>query len=86
VYLPWKNMPLLQLLLNLPLLLLGYLVKTLFFVKKGLGGEYVRGLLEGVRLCLKKESRERRVRFQWKHLINYGKIQVQLWVNIFRIL
>ncbi|MCD8131347.1 MAG: glycosyltransferase family 2 protein [Lachnospiraceae bacterium] len=86
VYLPWKNMPLLQLLLNLPLLLLGYLVKTLFFVKKGLGKEYVRGLWEGVRLCLKKESRERRVRFQWKHLINYGKIQVQLWVNIFRIL
>ncbi len=86
VYLPWKNMPLLQLLLNLPLLLLGYLVKTLFFVKKGLGREYVRGLSEGVKLCLKRENRDRKVRFQRKHLINYVKIQLRLWVNIFRIL
>ncbi|MCD7738275.1 MAG: glycosyltransferase family 2 protein [Lachnospiraceae bacterium] len=86
VYLPWKNMPFLQLLLNLPLLLLGYLVKTLFFVKKGLGREYVRGLSEGVKLCLKRENRDRKVRFQRKHLINYVKIQLRLWVNIFRIL
>ncbi|MCD8327422.1 MAG: glycosyltransferase family 2 protein [Lachnospiraceae bacterium] len=86
VYLPWKNMPLLQLILNLPLLVLGFLVKTLFFAGKGLGREYVKGLWEGVKLCLKRENRDKKVPFQWRHLINYIKIQLQLWVNIFRIL
>ena len=36
VYLAYKNMPFLQILLNSPFLLLGHLVKWLFFVKKGL--------------------------------------------------
>ena len=38
IYLIYKNMPLLQLILNLPFLLVGFLIKYLFFVKKGLGG------------------------------------------------
>lgn len=37
IYLIYKNMPLLQLILNLPFLLLGFLVKTLFFIKRDLG-------------------------------------------------
>ena len=32
VYLPWKNMPLVQLILNAPFLAVGYLTKYLFFV------------------------------------------------------
>ncbi|MCD7806143.1 MAG: glycosyltransferase family 2 protein, partial [Lachnospiraceae bacterium] len=86
VYLPWKNMPLFQLLLNLPLLLLGFLIKTLFFMRKGLGGEYVRGLSEGLKLCFGRENRSHKVTFQWRHLTNYVKIQLQLWINIFRLL
>ncbi len=86
VYLPWKNMPLLQLLLNLPLLLAGYAVKTVFFIKKGLGGQYVKGLIEGVKLCTKRENRCHKVPFRWSRLGSYVKIQLRLWLNLFRLL
>ncbi len=85
VYLPWKNMPLLQLLLNLPLLLIGYAVKTVFFIRKGLGGQYLKGLIEGVKLCLKRENRGHKVPFQWSRFGSYVNIQLKLWVNIFRM-
>ena len=45
----YKNMPLAQMLLNLPFLLVGFLIKYLFFVKNGFGGDYVSGLKEGIR-------------------------------------
>ena len=54
VYLVYKNMPFLQIILNSPFLLLGHIVKYLFFLKKGLGKEYVKGLKEGFALCSKK--------------------------------
>ncbi len=60
VYLIWKNMPAWQILLNLPFLATGFLVKTLFFVRKGLGGIYVRGLLEGLSMG-RRWRRERRM-------------------------
>ncbi len=86
VYLPWKNMPLLQLLLNLPFLLIGYAVKTVFFIRKGLGGQYVKGLLEGVKLCAKRENRGHKVPFRWSRFGFYVRIQLRLWVNIFRVI
>lgn len=84
VYLIYKNMPALQLLLNAPFLAAGFAVKLLFFAAKGFGGVYGRGLLAGVLLCASEEGRRRKVRFSWKHLGNYAKIQLELWVNLFR--
>lgn len=49
VFLNYKNMPFLQLLLNLPGIFLGVLIKQLFFLKKGFGKAYFEGFLEGVR-------------------------------------
>lgn len=49
VYLNWKNQPILLLLLNLPVILLGVLVKWLFFVNLHFGKIYARGFLEGIR-------------------------------------
>lgn len=80
IYLAYKNMPWLQLILNAPFLLLGCLIKWLFFWKKGLGKEYLCGLREGIRLC--REGKK--VRFQWKNLPNYAVIQWELWLNMFR--
>lgn len=80
VYLAYKNMPLLQLLLNLPLLILGYLVKTAFFTSKKMGKEYLIGIKNGLSMCLKGQK----VRFYWKNIPNYVKIQIELWVNIVR--
>ena len=80
VYLAYKNMPFLQILLNSPFLLLGHLVKWLFFMKKGLGKEYAAGVREGIALCKK----DRKVRFLWKNLSHYVSIQLELWLNMAR--
>lgn len=82
VYLVYKNMPPIQLLLNLPLLLPGFLVKTLFYLKKGMGQSWLRGLGKGFRLCCSKEGRRRRVRFVPARFRVYCKIQWELWRNI----
>ena len=73
-------MPFLQILLNSPLLLAGYGIKWLFFLKKGLGKEYIEGIKEGIALC--KEGKK--VRFLWKNLPSYGVIQWELWLNTIR--
>ena len=45
IWIIYKNMPLLQLVLNLPFLLVGFGAKQLFFCKKKLGGTYARGIM-----------------------------------------
>lgn len=84
VYLIYKNMPALQLILNLPFLLAGFGIKLLFFAQKGFGGLYARGLWEGLKLCASPGGRKKKVRFVWKNFGNYCKIQLELWVNLFR--
>lgn len=84
VYLIYKNMPAFQLILNLPFLIAGFLIKLLFFCAKGFGGLYAKGLLEGIKLSASLEGRKKKVRFLWKNLGNYGKIQLELWANLFR--
>ncbi len=84
VYLVYKNMPVAQLLINLPFLLAGFFLKFLFFAGKGLGKVYLKGLLRGIRLALSGEGRKRKVRFRWKRLPNYLWIQWELWAGIFR--
>lgn len=83
VYLIYKNMPFLQILINLPFLLAGFLAKMVFFARKGLGGVYVRGLGRGLLLCASREGRAHRVRFRMKNLPHYLRIQLVLWKNIF---
>ena len=68
----YKNMPFLQLLINLPLILSGILIKSLFFLKKGFAGEYLRGIGAGITGC--RECKK--VRFSWKNLGNYAVIPV----------
>lgn len=82
VYLAYKNMPPAQLLLNLPFLLAGFLVKQLFYMKKGLGGSWWKGMVKGIRLCRSPEGREQRVRFERGRLSAYAGIQWELWRNI----
>lgn len=84
IYLVYKNMPLLQQLLNLPFLLAGFLIKWLFFLKKGFGTVYVKGLAKGFSLCFSRKGREKKVPFLGKNLPNYVFIQIQLWWNMIR--
>lgn len=84
IYLIYKNMPFLQILLNLPFLLAGYLVKLLFFSLKGMGVAYGKGLLEGVKLSVSGKGRKNKVKFRMRNMKNYLWIQGQLWINIVR--
>lgn len=86
IYLIYKNMPLLQIVLNLPFLIPGFLIKTAFFAAKGMGVTYLRGLLKGIALCSSRQGRAHKVHFHMKNLPAYVRIQWELWRNmIYRI-
>ncbi|MBC5740531.1 glycosyltransferase family 2 protein [Blautia sp. 2744] len=80
IYLIYKNMPLLQIILNLPFLAAGFLIKFLFFAIKGMGKAYAAGIKNGFSISMKNQK----VPFRIKHLPNYCKIQLELWINIIR--
>ncbi|SHH34042.1 glycosyltransferase family 2 protein [Tepidibacter thalassicus] len=80
VYVPYKNMPLFQLIINLPFLFLGFFIKYLFFLKKGFGKTYLEGLKEGITTLNKIE----RVKYKNKNLLNYIKIELELVKNTFK--
>lgn len=85
VYLIGKNMPLLQIIWNLPFLLAGFFIKTCFFIHKKMGMLYLKGLLQGLKKLFSEEGRGHRVRFQWKHLWNYLKLQGLLYLNTVKL-
>ena len=80
VYLLYKNMPPLQVLVNLPFLIAGFGIKILFFAKRGYGREYLAGLRRGISLCKKGKK----FRFYPGHAIGCCRIQPELWLNMFR--
>lgn len=80
IYMIYKNMPFLQILLNLPFLASGFGIKILFFAAKGLGREYLAGIKNGFQISHK----EKKVPFSMEHFPYYIKIQLELWANIFR--
>ena len=48
VYLLYKNLPAFMIILNILPILSGYLIKQLFFIKKGFGKAYFAGITEGI--------------------------------------
>lgn len=84
VYLAYKNMPFLQLILNLPFLAAGHLIKYAYFVRKGLGADYRKGFCEGLVLSGSKKGHAHKVKFCIKNLDHYAKIQIILWINLAR--
>lgn len=82
VYLIYKNMPAAQIVLNLPLLAAGFTIKTMFFMRRGLGAIYLRGLLDGFALCCSEEGRAHKVAYRSERLYSYIVIQLELWRNI----
>lgn len=47
IYLLYKNMPLPLIVLNAPFIIMGIIIKVVFFGFKGLGYDFIKGLLEG---------------------------------------
>lgn len=77
IYVIYKNMPLLQLIINLPTLIIGYIVKMLFFARKGFAKDYFLGLKEGI-LTVRKLKKQK---FQWKNIGSYIIIEIELLIN-----
>lgn len=80
MYLIMKNMPALQVIINLPFLLAGFMIKALFFIMIGHGRAYLSGLKRGYILC----RQARKFPYSSKNLKNYFVIQLELWLNLFR--
>lgn len=78
--LPYKNMPLLMLLLNLPALALGYLLKILVFGLRGFWTPYIKGAKEAFAAM----PRIQKPKFRLRNLPNYILIELWITVDVFR--
>ncbi|WP_083461435.1 glycosyltransferase family 2 protein [Cellulosilyticum ruminicola] len=79
IYVPYKNMPLFQLIINGPFLVIGYLIKFLWFKQKGFGQDYIKGINE----AFKGLKDIKRTPFKFKHLNHYIYIEWLLIKNTF---
>ncbi|WP_297980577.1 glycosyltransferase family 2 protein [uncultured Methanobrevibacter sp.] len=77
VWLVYKNQPIPQKIINFIFLFCGFLIKYLFFVRKGFGSVYLSGLKEGLRTRNKIKKTE----FKWSNWKNYFKIEWKLIKN-----
>ncbi len=78
--LPYKNMPILMLLLNFPFLLVGYLFKTFVFHLRGFGKPWRKGMKEAFSLLGKIQKPP----FRFSNIPNYLWIQGSLIVGTVR--
>ncbi len=74
IYLNYKNMPLLQLMVNFLPLFAGYVLKYAFFIRIGFGKDYKDGILEGLRT----RKTLRKVPFRMMRLRHYMRIEKDL--------
>lgn len=80
IYLIYKNMPIIQILINLPTIFIGIIIKTLFYYKRDLGKEYMYGVIEAFS-NLNKVSKNK---FKFKYAKNYVEIEVEMIINTFK--
>ncbi len=79
-YVIYKNMPMGQIIINLPFFIVGFGVKALFFICKGYGREYLSGMKRGYLMC----TQGKKYPYSGRFFGNYVRIQLELWLNLFR--
>ena len=82
VWVVYKNLPIPLKIVNFIFLFLGFLIKYLFFVKKGFGPVYLAGIREG----LSTRGKIQKVKFKSKNTKNYFKIEYRLIINTLKFL
>ena len=80
LYLIYKNMPLWQIVINLPFIIAGILIKHVFYTKRGLGRAHLKGLRKGISKIYK--NTDKKVRFGKKEMLQSCKMQLELWINM----
>lgn len=81
IYLIYKNMPLFMLLINLPEIVIGIIVKQIFFIKRGFGRAYFKGVAEGLRSVEKCEPHK--TYFDKRRVFTYLKLEFMLVADTF---
>lgn len=82
VWVVYKNLPIPLKIINFIFLFIGFLIKYLFFVKKGFGSTYLSGIREG----LSTRNKITKVKFKSKNIKNYFKIEYKLIINTLKFL
>ncbi|WP_407413270.1 glycosyltransferase family 2 protein [Methanobrevibacter sp.] len=82
VWVVYKNLPIPLKIINFIFLFFGFLIKYLFFVKKGFGSTYLSGIREG----LSTRNKITKVKFKSKNIKNYFKIEYKLIINTLKFL
>ncbi len=82
IWVIYKNMPTPQKIFNILWLVCGFLIKYIFFIRKGYGSIYKEGLKEG----LNNKDTVDKVLFKSKNTKNYFKIEYDLIKNTFKLL
>lgn len=82
IYLIYKNMSIIQLIVNILFLFTGWFIKLIFFIKKGYGKDYILGTVEAIKTL----NKVKKIKFEWKNILNYIKIEFKLIKNIFTLL
>ena len=83
VWVVYKNLPIPMKIVNFIFLFLGFLIKYIFFVKKGFGSTYLAGLREGLSSRGEKIGK---VKFKAGNTKNYFKIEYRLIINTIKFL
>lgn len=81
IYVIYKNMPKLQLIINMPFILAGCLAKWFFFKKAG--KEYGKAYIDGLREGLNDYKKCKRIVYKKNNLKNYIVIEMELIKNTF---
>ena len=81
IYLVYKNMPLPFLVWNLPWFFLGYVIKGIYFAKKGFGADYLEGVKEAFQTLKTVEKQPFHLRDFGNHLV----IQLELYIHTWNI-
>lgn len=82
VWVVYKNIPIPLKIINFIFLFFGFLIKYLFFVKKGFGSIYLAGIKEG----LSTRNKIEKTRFKSENIKNYLKIEYRLIINTIKFL
>lgn len=77
VYLNYKNMPILQLIINMPALAVGTIIKYMYFRKFG----YAKPYVEGIKEAFSTLNKCNKVKFEFGNLWNYFVIEIELIMN-----
>ncbi len=80
ILLPYKNMPILMFIFNLPFLLFGYGIKTLFFCLRG----YAKPYLKGAKQAFSTFKKIQKPKFRFKNIPNYIMIEFWMFADMFR--